>query len=399
MFTARIPLFRVRGIPINADVSWLIILALLTMSLAGFYTETLPDLTPTGVWLLGLGTALAFFACIVLHELGHALTAQRLGIPLRGITLFLFGGVAEMEGEPKSARDEFLMAAAGPAVSAVLAGVFWGLLVLGAGAGWPQEALLVLSSLAVINIAVLVFNLVPAFPLDGGRVLRSALWAATGNLRRATWWASLAGQGFAWLLIFGGILLFFRGAWLQGMWLVLIGMFLNNAAVASYQQVVVRQALHGEPLRRFMNTSPVVVAPDLDLRQFVEDYVYRYHHKTYPVVADGRVEGVISTRMLANHPRGEWGRHTVGEAMERDIKPVSIGPDADALQALDRMQRTGSARLLVMEGERLSGIVSLKDLLSLLQLKLELEGEGDEQGPPPYRHDGQRQEGQTPAQV
>ncbi len=399
MFTARFRLFTVRGIPISIDLSWLLIVALLTMTLASMYEQAIPDLATGSYWLLGLATAVAFFVCIVLHELGHALTAKRLGIPLRGITLFLFGGVSEMEGEPRSARDEFLMAIAGPAVSLVLAVLFYVLAAVGFNAGWALATIAFLGYLAWINIAVLIFNMVPAFPLDGGRVLRSALWAGTGNLRRATWWASLLGQGFAWLLIFGGVLMFFSRDWFGGLWLVLIGIFLNNAANASYQQVVIRQALRGEPIRRFMNANPVVVSPDLDLHHWVEDDVYRYHYKTFPVVADGRLEGVITTSALAGIPRGEWPQRTVGEVMRRDYRRVAIAPDADALTALEKMQRTGATRLLVMEGDRLVGIVSLKDMLRFLQLKLELgTGEEDDHEPPTYRDEAHRGE-QTPAHV
>jgi len=211
--------------------------------------------------------------------------------------------------------------------------------------------------------------------LDGGRVFRSILWGATGDARRSTYWASLCGQGFAWFLIFVGVMrLFILGDWLSAIWLGLIGMFLNNAAKSSYQQVLVREALRGEPVRRFMNPEPVVVAPSLNLRHWVEDYVYRYHRKVFPVASNGHLEGVISTKALAQYPREEWDLHTVGEAMGNDLATATIAPDADALQALGQMQRTGMSRLLVTDGDHLLGIVSLKDLLRFLDQKIELEG-------------------------
>jgi Zn-dependent protease/CBS domain-containing protein len=373
MFSTRWHLFRLLGIPIGVDASWLVILALLTWTLVGEFRK-IEGLSPAASWLLGLVTALGFFACIVLHEMGHAVVARRRGIPIRGITLFLFGGVAELEGEPKDAPSEFLMAIAGPLVSLVLAAAFWILWVVGRGT-WPQALTAMLFFLAWINTAVLVFNMLPAFPLDGGRVLRSILWGASGSLRRATRWASLAGQAFAWLLIGVGIWNFFQGAFISGLWMGLIGLFLNQAARGSYQQVLIRQMLQGEPIARFMNAAPIVVPPSLDLQHWVEDYVYRHHRKAFPVASDGRLEGIISTAMLADYPRDEWGQHTVGEVMRRDLGPVSIAPDTDALQALSQMQRTGSSRLLVTDGDRLVGIVSLKDLLGFLNLKLELEGE------------------------
>jgi Zn-dependent protease len=393
MFTTRWRLFRVRGIPINVDLSWLVILALLTWTLISFFEKAVPGLTEASYILLGLGTALAFFLCIVLHELGHALTARRLGMPLRGITLFLFGGVAELGGEPPSAGAEFLMAIAGPVVSAILAGLLWLMSDVGAQAGWDRALVIMLAYLAVINAVVLVLNLIPAFPLDGGRVFRSILWGVTGNLRRSTRWASLLGQGFAWLLIAYGVYELVSGYLFNGIWMGLIGMFLNNAARASYQQVLIRELLQGEPVRRFMNPDPIVVPPNIDLRHWVDEYVYRYHHKMFPVVSDGRLEGIITTGMLARYPREEWEFHTVGEAMRHDLRGITLPPDVDALRALEQMQRTDLSRLLVTEDDHLLGIISLKDLLRFLQLKLELADQGvGEPGPqtpvpPPSRRE------------
>jgi Zn-dependent protease len=371
MFGTRWRLFRLLGIPISLDASWLIILALVTWSLIELFRKAVPDLPSAAYWILGLGTALTYFACIVLHELGHALVARAAGIPIRGITLFLFGGVAEMEDEPLSASSEFLMAIAGPAVSAVLAAIFW----LLSGLVETPAVAFPLRSVAGINLLVLIFNLVPAFPLDGGRVLRSILWAVLKNLRRATYWAALAGQAFAWFLIGVGILNLFAGGeyFINGIWFILIGLFLSNAARGSYQQVLVRQILRGEPVSRFMTRAPVIVPPMLDLRSWVEDYVYRYHRKMFPVASDGRIEGVIGTQALARFPREEWGKHTVAEAMRQDVEAFRIAPNADALEALGKMQRTGSSRLLVTEGDQLVGIISLKDLLRFLNLKIELE--------------------------
>ncbi len=369
MFGTRWRLFRLQGIPISLDASWLIILALLTWTLMDLLREAVPDLSAATYWAMGFGAALAFFTCIVLHELGHALVARAVGIPIRGITLFLFGGVAEMEDEPPSASCEFLMAIAGPAVSAALAAILG---LLSALVGTSAVAL-PLRYLAGINLAVLIFNLVPAFPLDGGRVLRAILWGVLRNLRRATYWAALSGQAFAWLLIGLGIMHFFAGNVIHGVWLGLIGLFLNDAARGSYQQILVRQALGGERVSRFMHRKPIIVPPGVDLRSWVEDYVYRYHRKMFPVASNGQVEGVIGTQALAKYPRQDWDKHTVAEAMRHDVDVLSISPDADALEALRKMQRTGSSRLLVTEGERLVGIISLKDLLRFLDLKLELE--------------------------
>jgi Zn-dependent protease/CBS domain-containing protein len=378
MFGNRWRLFRLLGIPINVDASWIIILVLIAWSLGGEFRDRYEITDPVSPWIMGLVAALIFFVCIVLHELGHAVVARAFGMPIRGITLFLFGGVAELEGEPSSPGVEFLMAIAGPVVSFVLAILFGLLWMIGTASAWPVEVLGVLGYLGGINATVLVFNMVPAFPLDGGRVFRSILWGVTRDLRRSTRWASLVGQGFAYLLIGLGIMvvIFNTPNWVQGLWLALIGLFLNNAARSSYQQVLVREALQGEPVRLFMNPHPVVVPPSLDLRGWVEDYVYRYHRKFFPVASNGHVEGVISTQALAKYPREEWSQHTVGEVMAHDLAAASIPPDADALQALSKMQRNGMSRLLVTDGDQLLGIVSLKDLLRFLDQKIELEGLG-----------------------
>ncbi len=374
MFWARWRLFRLFGIPIGLDVSWFLILILVSWSLAtGWFARELPLVRPAVLWGLGIAAAVAFFLCILLHEMGHALVARRVGIPIRGITLFLFGGVAEMEGEPPSAGSEFLMAIAGPIVSLVLAALFAILWLVGSALHWPRALVVFFDSLAVINGVVLLFNLVPAFPLDGGRVFRSLLWGATGSLRRSTRWAAAFGQGFAWLLFALAFWQLLNRDFFGGIWTGLIGLFLNNAARMSYRQVLVQEVLRGEPVRRFMTADPIVVPPSTDLRHWVEDYVYRFHRKAFPVASNGHLEGFVSTQALSAIPREEWDRHTVGEVMRHDLAAVSIPPETDALHALSRMQSLGSSRLLVTEGDHLVGIVSLKDLLRFLNLKLDLE--------------------------
>ena len=269
------------------------------------------------------------------------------------------------------------MAIAGPLVSAVLAGLFAVLAVAGSLGAWPWQAVLMLEYLAWINLTVLIFNLIPAFPLDGGRVLRSILWGAMRNVRRATYWAATCGRVFSWVLIGLGVLEFFYGDLLGGVWMFLIGLFLGEAAASGYQQVLVRQALQGEPVRRIMDRSPVTAPPTLDLQHWVDDYVYRGRQKVFPVAEDGRLEGVIDTDALSRYPRGEWPLHTVGEAMRQDVALLSVSPNADAFQALERMQRTGVNRLLVTDDGRLVGVVSRKNLMNFLALKLELEGDDD----------------------
>lgn len=382
MFGNRWRIFRVLGIPVSVDASWLVILALLTMSMSGVFPGLMKEYFPEAAarqqpwvyWVMAFVAALAFFACILLHEMGHAVVARSQRMTVRGVTLFLFGGVAEIGDEPPSPRVEFLMALAGPAVTVVLASLLAAAAWQGYQLGWPPHIILFLGYLAAINVVVLTFNLLPAFPLDGGRVLRSILWGMTGDLRKATHGAAIVGQGFAWLLIVWGLLNFFAENWLSGLWIGLIGLFLNNAAQVSYQQLLFRKTLEGEPVRRFMNPQPITVPSSLDLRSWVEDYVYHHHRKAFPVVTDGVLEGLIETRDLARIPRGEWAKHTVDEVMRKDLQGLTISPETDSVEALTRMRRSGSSRLIVTEGNRLVGIVSLKDLLRFLSLKLELEG-------------------------
>lgn len=377
-------LFRLLGTPVYVDPSWLIVLALLTWSVAGSFPGLLRDFYPDepslpeyAYGVMGLVTSVAFFACILLHELGHALVARAEGMPGHGITLFLFGGVAEASDGAPSAGAEFRTAVAGPAVSVCLIGLFGTLFRVGLATGCPRPVVIVAGFLDVLNVAVLALNLIPVFPLDGGRVLRAFVWAVTGSPARSTRWAAPAGR-FAWVLIGGGLLQLFLGEWLGGIWILLTGLFLHQAAQVADGQVLVRQALRGERVRLLMNPEPVVVAPSLDLLTWVNDYVLRCHRKAFPVVADGRLEGIVTTRSLAEVPREQWPERTVGEVMGRDVQAVSVGPDADAVEALGRMQQSGSSRLLVTEGDRLLGILSLKDLLRCLDLKIARDDEEDD---------------------
>jgi CBS domain-containing protein len=293
-------------------------------------------------------------------------------MPMKGITLFIFGGVAEMGEEPPRPGTELKMALAGPLASIAIALVFYGIYVAG---GWiPKPAQAVIGYLAVINGLLAGFNLLPAYPLDGGRVLRAILWAIKKDIHWATRISSTVGSAFGFFLIFMGILNVLRGNFVGGMWWFLIGMFLNGAARASYQRLVTRRALEGESIRRFMTEDPVTVLPSTTLERFVEDVVYRYHHKLYPVVTEnGKLEGCISTRAVKNVPREEWPRKTVGELSSSCSPENTIGPEEDATKALGAMNRSRESRLMVVEGDRLVGVLALKDLLDFLSLKVDLE--------------------------
>jgi Zn-dependent protease/predicted transcriptional regulator len=373
MFGARLTLFTLLGFEIRVDASWLILAVLLTWSLAqGFFPVYYPGLAPEAYWSMGVVGALGLFASIVLHELAHSVVARRYGMPMRGITLFIFGGVAEMEDEPPTAKSEGLMAIAGPIASYALGLAFYLLYLASAGAGLPEALTGVLWYLAFINVVLATFNLIPGFPLDGGRVLRSILWAWKNNLRWATRVASGIGGGFGIALIVLGVFNFIAGNVIGGIWWFVLGLFLWGAAKAHYQQVVVREALRGEPVRRFMKTEPVVVPPSVSLERFVQDYVYAFHYKLYPVVENGRLLGCVTIERLKEEPREEWDWRTVGEIMGGCSPDNTVAPNVDVTKALQLMQKTGSSRLLVAAGDRVVGIVALKDLLNYVSLKAEL---------------------------
>ncbi len=375
MFTHKFKLFRLFGFSVEADASWLLLAILVTWTLAsGVFPYYFEDLAPQTYWIMAAVGAAGLFMSIILHELGHSLVARSVGIHIKSITLFVFGGVADMEDEPATARDELLMAIAGPATSIVLALVFFGAsLAVAAGTGIsPLQG--VLMYLAWLNAILAAFNLLPAFPLDGGRVFRALLWAWRGNLRWATRFASRVGGGFGIVLIVLGVLSLFHGNVVGGFWWILIGMFMRSASQSSYRHLLVRRALEGENLRRFMHADVITVPRYISLRELVEDYVYKFHYKMFPVVEEGRILGCVSTRRIRNVDREEWERTPVGEIMEACAETNSISPDQDPMQALSRMSRTGNSRLLVVEGDKLAGIITLKDILNFLSLKMDLEG-------------------------
>jgi Zn-dependent protease/CBS domain-containing protein len=371
-------LFKLFGFQVKFELSWLLFAALIVWTLAtSQFPAQIQGLSRSTYWLLGVAGALGLFASIVIHEVSHSLVARRFGLPIKGITLFIFGGVAEMDDEPPSPQSEFLMALAGPVSSALLALGFWLLSLLAmpnqeSGGLWPAATALV-GYLASINGSLALFNILPAFPLDGGRVLRSILWGWRDDLRWATRLSSRVGSAFAYLLIGLGVLSLFLGRFSGGLWLIVIGMFLNNAARSSYQQLAIRQALEGEPVERFMSSSPVTVPPTLSVRDLVEQYVYEHQFKTYPIVEGGELMGCVSTRDVRAVPRDEWAARTVGSLASQCSLDNTIAPTADAMEALSKMSRTRNSRLMVVRDERLVGMIALKDLLAFLSLKIELE--------------------------
>ena len=269
MFGRRITLFKMLGFEVRVDASWLLIAFLITWSLAvGVFPNELPGLLTGTYWWMGIAGALGLFGSIVIHEFSHSIVARHYGVPMKGITLFIFGGVAEMEEEPPNPKTEFLMAIAGPLASVAIGGVFYA---IGAAArtSWPIEFLAVVGYLSSTNWLLAGFNMIPAFPLDGGRVLRAALWQRSGNLVRATRTAAFAGSSFGTLLIVGGVLQLLWGNFVGAVWWFLLGMFLRMVSAASYHRVLLQSVLKGEPVRRFMNRNLVSVPPDITVQDLV----------------------------------------------------------------------------------------------------------------------------------
>jgi CBS domain-containing protein len=298
---------------------------------------------------------------------------------MTGITLFIFGGAAEMSDEPPSPAAEFWMAIAGPASSVAVAGAFLGLSYAGPTLGWPTAAVGVLRWVGWINVILVVFNLIPGFPLDGGRVLRAAIWRIRGDLRSATHTASRVGSGFGAAVMGLGVLRLLFLDPIGGLWLVLIGLFIRWAARSGYRQVLIREMLRGETVERFMNTDPLTVDASLSVEQLVEDYIYEHHYKMYPVIEDGGLAGCVSTRDVKDVPREQWSQKTVGEIARGCSETNSLSANTDAMDAFQQMNRHGVSRMLVVDDGRLRGIVALKDLMKFLSRRLELEGDSDGQ--------------------
>jgi Zn-dependent protease len=371
----RYRLFSLFGFQVKVDLSWLLLALLISWSLAaGLFPTEYPGLAKQAYAWMGIACAAGVFFSIVFHEFSHSLVARRFGIPIKGITLFIFGGVAEMEKEPPSPKSEFLMAIAGPLASFLLAFIFSGLVALAMAGAWSTPVIGVFDTLAYINFIVAVFNLVPAFPLDGGRMLRATLWNWKKDLRIATRISSRLGRGFGLALMILGVFAVTQGNFIGGMWWFLIGIFLRGAASASYQQLLMHEVLRDQPIERFMRRDPVTVSPSITVQEWVEDYVYRHHFKMFPVVEDSNLLGCISIRSIKRIPRDEWQYKTVRDFMEPCSKINTVSADMDTTKMLATMVRPGNeSRYMVVDDGQLVGMISLKDLLDLIALKLEIE--------------------------
>lgn len=358
---------RIFGIPFGINWSWLVVLALIIWSLgSGVFPAQNPGLSRAAYYAMAVVAALAFFASLLLHELGHAVQARREGMQIEGITLWLFGGVARFRGMFPSAGAEFRIAVAGPLVTLAIGGAFSLLAVL---AALPNEADGVVAWLGYINLFLLVFNLLPALPLDGGRILRSIAWRVKGDFSWATHLAAGAGRGFAFILIGGGIaLLVFQGTF-SGAWLAFIGWFLLQASSAELGYLTVQEALDGLRVHNLMTRDPVTVEPDLTLGELIDEIAPARHHTTYPVVEHGKPVGLLPFWRVASVPRSEWDEKRVRDCMI-DLETVPTVTEGEAaLEALAELQDSGIKRALVVDDSRLVGLLSISDLVHAVEIR------------------------------
>lgn len=383
---------RLFGIKINVDWSWILIFLLVTWSLTSLFAGVHPE---WDLWLqitLAVVASFLFFASVLAHEMAHSLMAVSQNLPVRSITLFLFGGVSNIEREPPSPRAEFLITIVGPLTSILLGIVF--ILLAGAGLeglpgiGGTSTGLLagvgpirtLLLWLGPINIILGLFNLVPGFPLDGGRILRSILWATTGSLQRATRWASFVGQAIAWLLIIAGIAMvfgleipFFGSGLIGGLWLAFIGWFLNNASVQSYRRVVLQDLLEDVPVAQIMRRNPPTVKPDSTIGHAVYNSVMGTDDHAFPVLDREELVGIVCLHDIRAVDRDRWDRVRIREVMTPRDQLVTVTANDDADEALNRLQRQDVRQLPVVDNGHLAGVLRRQDIMRYLQLQADEE--------------------------
>lgn len=371
----KLNLFKVLGFEISLDFSWFFILALVVWTLgAGYFPSVYPQLATATHWIMGVVAALLLFISVLVHELSHSVVARSRGLDISGIRLFIFGRVSEMTQEPESAGDEFKIAVVGPLTSLILAGLFYVITLLPIQQ-WSLPTFAILRYLALLNLALGIFNLVPGFPLDGGRVLRAIIWGRTRDLRKATNAATTVGKGFAFLLIAFGAITAFSGSLLGGIWYIFIGMFLNMAAESGKQQTIMRQALTGVKVKDLMSEDVVHVDPGLSCQALVDDYILKYRFDMFPVMRnDGVLVGLVSLDDVKKLPRDEWSSSPVQQVMEPVREDLILHPEEEAVDCLSRMVTSHEqGRMPVVDDQNdLVGVVTRRDIMNLLRIKTDL---------------------------
>jgi len=364
-----IRLIKIGGIQIKLDYSWFIVFALVLWSLsAGYFPRIYPDQSAQTYWTAGLIAALLFFVSVITHELSHSFMAIRSGIKISEITLFIFGGMARLSEEAGDPKTEFKIAIVGPLTSFALAIAFW--LIENALRGdSPSIIVEIFGYLVWINVALGVFNLIPGFPLDGGRVFRAFWWWKTGSMLEATRVASDVGKGFAVVLMILGGLQIFSGALIGGLWLIFIGMFLRGMAEAGYQELVLKKSLEGTRVQDVMIRDVVTASPDLSVKRLIADYFLRYGYRGFPVTTNGKVSGMISLANVKDFSEQEQADKIVGQVMAPITGAMTIPPETPLSEALKKMSQENTARLLVMRGDQMMGMITQTGLLRFLEIK------------------------------
>ncbi|MGB4705038.1 MAG: site-2 protease family protein [Candidatus Saccharicenans sp.] len=361
---------RISGIDIKIDSSWVVIFLLFTFSLSAYY---FPQSFQAGqrlhYWLLGIMTSLLVFASVLFHELAHSLMAIRQGEKVEDITLFILGGVARISDEPGTPQKEFVMALSGPVSSFFLAFVFIMISYLVAPYSKPFQV--AAAYLGYINAILGGFNLLPGFPMDGGRVLRAIVWKATGDLKKATRAASMVGQGIAFFFIFAGVFQFFRGN-LGGLWLALIGWFLHNASIQGYSQVLLKMSLQGLKASDLMSQDFQYVEADLPVESLVHDYVLRQRERVFLVKKGERLAGIVCLDDIKKYPRERWPELKVRDIMTPAEKLIYVTPYTSGDQVLERLATADVNQVPVMENGRVVGLICRNNLLQVMQLRAEL---------------------------
>lgn len=362
------------GFEIRIDLSWLLIFFLILWTLsANIFPANAPGYSGWVYFLMGITGTVFFFVSLILHELSHSVVARSKGIPVEGITLFIFGGVSRTRMDAETPGDEFQIAVVGPLMSLALAALFSLIWYVGQNVGFSPAINGVTAYLAWINTLLAAFNLLPGFPLDGGRLFRSIVWKFTGNLRKATRVASIGGRVLGYGLIFLGFWQLFSPApnFIGGLWFILIGWFLNTAAEASYQDLLVRTMLEGSHVRDVMTLDPETVPSDLNLQALMDQYFFNRNYQSFPVMEGDRPIGLVTLKQVKNISRDEWGRYTVRDIMMPIDRGITVRPEEDMSTVLEQMRETDSRRLLVVRNSHLEGILSVTDLANWLQRKRE----------------------------
>lgn len=364
---ASLRLFRVFGISIEINISWVVIFALVTYSLSALLLPTqYPGLSPGTYFAIGSVTAVLFFASILIHELAHSVVALRNDLPIKAITLFIFGGVSQMSEEPKTPGVELKVAIAGPLSSIALALVFAALAIAASAVGSTQALAGAAGYLALVNLILAVFNMIPGFPLDGGRVFRAILWYFTGSLVRSTIIAARSGQVVAFILAFLGFVSIASGNLANGIWIILIAWFLEQAASSGAQTAKAEERLSHVKVENVMTLSPATVSANTTLAELVDDHLSRYRHGHFPITEKEEIIGVITMDELRKVPRSTWTNATVREAMQPMSDGMIVEPSMPAVSAMRRMAAESITHLLVFSESKLVGILTRGDVIRML---------------------------------